>query len=106
MRIPQSSIISSELKVNYLGGAGGSGAVRASVAGGRAGVTAVRAGQRAGLQAAAVGQALPSVADPSAAMALTRQRFVTNQTAGDVLKVAGDVAAFLGSRRVSLLTGA
>lgn len=89
----------------YLGGAGGSWAVRASVTGGRAGVAAVWARQRAGLQAAAVGRALAPVADPSAAMHLARQGSVTNQAAGDVLEVARDVAAFLPSRRVSLTTG-
>lgn len=71
--------------------------------GGGAGVTAVRAGQRAGLQAAAVPQAVPPVADPPAAMRLTGQRFVTNQTARDVLKVARDVAAFLVLSHAPLL---
>lgn len=104
MRVLQSSVIFSKLKTTYLGGAGGSWAVGAFVTGGGAGVTAVWARQRAGLQAAAVPQALPPVADPSAAMHLTGQRFVTNQTTRDVLKVARDVAAFLSSRRFSLIT--
>lgn len=63
-------------------------------------MTAVWARQHARLQAAAVCQALPPVADPSAAMCLTWQRFVTHQTTGDVLKVARDVVAFLSSRTV------
>lgn len=105
MRVLQRSIIFTKLKINYLGGTEGSWAVAAFVTGGGAGVTAVWARQRAGLQAAAaVCQALPPVADPSAAMHLTRQRFVTNQTARDVLKVARDVAAFLSSRRFSFIT--
>lgn len=99
----QSSIIFTKPKRIYLGGAGGSWAAAAFVTGGGAGVTAVWAGQRAGLQAAAVRQALPPVADASAAMHLARQHFVTNQTARDVLKVAWDVAAFLPSRRFSLI---
>lgn len=52
---------------------------------GRARVTTVWTWQRAGLQAAASRRALPSVADSSAAVHLTRQRFVTNQATGDVL---------------------
>lgn len=61
-------------------------------------MAAVWARQRARLQADAVCQALPPVADPSAAMRLARQRFVTHQTTGDVLEVARDVAALLSSR--------
>lgn len=102
VRVLQSSVIFTKLKTTYLGGAGGSWAVGALVTVGGAGVTAVWARQRAGLQAAAVPQALPPVADPSAAMHLTGQRFVANQTTRDVLKVARDVAAFLSSRRFFL----
>lgn len=104
MRVLQGSRIFTKRKITYLGGAGGSWAVAAFVTEGGAGMTAVWARQRAGLQAAATRQAVPPVADPSAAMHLTRQHFVTDQTTRDVLKVARDVAAFLPSRRFSLIT--
>lgn len=104
-RVLQSSITFTKLKITYLGGAGGFWAAAASVTGGGAGVTAVWARQCAGLQAAAIPQALPPVADPSATMHLARQRFVTNQSTRDVLKVARDVAAFLPSRRFSFIAG-
>ena len=51
--------------------------------------------QRAGLLAAAFCQAVGPVADPSAAVHLTRQRFVTRQAARNVLQMTRDVAALL-----------
>lgn len=78
-----------------LGAAGGAWAAGALVAGGAARVAAVWTRQRAGLQAAAPPQTVAPVADPSAAVHLARQRFVTRQATGDVLQVTRDVAALL-----------
>jgi len=94
--------------VSYLGAAGGAWAAGALVAGGAARVAAVWTRQRAGLQAAAPPQTVAPVADPSAAVHLARQRFVTRQATGDVLQVTRDVAALLRAeekRRRFKITG-
>lgn len=65
------------------------------MAGSGAGVATVRPRKHAGLVAGALSQALAPVAEPPAAVTVTRQQLVTSQTAGDVLQVAGDVAALL-----------
>lgn len=65
------------------------------VAGRRARVAAVGPRLRAGLPAAALAHAVAAVADPPAAVAPARQGLVARQAAGNVLQVAGDVAALL-----------
>ena len=82
----------------YLGSAGVAWAATALVAGGGAGVAAVGAWQHAGLAAGGFGQTLATVADTATAMQVARQHLVTDQAAGDVLQVAGDVAALLRRR--------
>lgn len=58
-------------------------------------MSTVRTRTGAGLLALSVAQTLAAVAESSAAVNLTRQLLVAGQTAGDVLQVAGDVAALL-----------
>ena len=81
--------------VPYLGGAGGAWAAAAFMTGSGARVAAVWTRQRAGLLAAAFCQTVAPVADPSAAVHLAGQGFVTRQATGNVLQVTGDVAALL-----------
>lgn len=68
-------------------------------------MAAVWARNRAGLLAAALWQALPPVADASAAVHFAGQRFIARQAARDVEEVTSDVAALLRARekRVALI---
>lgn len=83
------------LRALYLGGAGGAWAAAAFMTGSGAWVATVCTRQQAGLLAASFCQTLAPVADPSAAVVLTQQRFITHQATRNVLQVTWDVAALL-----------
>lgn len=85
--------------VLYLGCAVGAWAAAALMTGSGARVAAVWTKQHAGLLAAAFCHTLTPVAQPSAAVHITWQRFITHQAAGNVLQMTWDVAALLWCQR-------